>query len=142
MPVTTRTRRGSCPAMARLVNLAQEPVTRIPSGRWQPLNDRLGIRNFGVSAVVMDPDEGTDMEHDEADCEHQEVYVVVQGRAVFTAGGEELEAGPGDVVAVDDPAETRDYRALEPGTRIVCFGAGPGAEHPYGDWIREEAARS
>jgi len=128
--------------MARFVKLAQEPVTEISSGRWQPLNERLGIRNFGVSAIVMDPDEDTDMEHDEADCAHQEVYVVVQGRALFTAGGEQFEAGPGDVVAVDDPAETRNYRPLEPGTRIVCFGAGPGAEHPYGAWIAEEAARS
>ena len=34
-----------------------------------------------------------------------------------------------------DPAETRGYRALEPGTRIVCFGAGPGAEDDYGAWI-------
>ena len=129
--------------MARLIHLADEPITDIPGvGRWQPLNDRLGIRNFGVSAVLMDPDEGTDMTHDEAGCAHQEVYVVVQGRALFTAGGEDFEAGPGDVVAVDDPAETRNYRALEPGTRIVCFGAGPGAEHPYGAWIAEEAARS
>jgi hypothetical protein len=129
--------------MARLIHLAEEPVTDIPGvGRWQSLNDRLGIRNFGVSAVVMDPDDDSDMTHDEADCAHQEVYVVVQGRARFIAGGEELEAGPGDVVAVDDPAQTRNYKALEPGTRIVCFGAGPGAEHPYGAWIAEEAARS
>ena len=128
--------------MARLITLSEEPITDIPSGRWQPLNERLGIRNFGVSAVVMDPDEGNDMEHDEAGAAHQEVYVVVEGRARFTAGGEDFEAGPGDIVAVDDPAETRSYVALEPGTRIVCFGAGPGAEHPYGAWIREEAARS
>lgn len=128
--------------MGRLIRLSEEPVTDIPGvGRWQALNDRLGIRNFGVSATVMDPDDDTDMEHDEADCAHQEVYVVVQGRARFTAGGEQFEAAPGDIVALDDPAETRNYVALEPGTRIVCFGAGPGAhEHPYGAWIGEEAA--
>jgi hypothetical protein len=42
-------------------------------------------------------------------------------------------------IAAGDPAETRDHRALEPGTRIVCFGAGPGAEHDYGAWITEAA---
>ena len=42
-------------------------------------------------------------------------------------------------MAVPDPAETRDYWAVEPGTRIICLGAGPGAEHPYGRWISEEA---
>ena len=66
--------------------------------------------------------------------------MVVAGRAAFRLGAEEVEAGPGDIVAVADPGETRSYWALEPGTRIICFGAGPGAERPYGDWIDEEAS--
>jgi quercetin dioxygenase-like cupin family protein len=126
--------------MGQLIHLADVPETRTSSGRWQPLNKRLGIRNFGVSAVVLDPGDHFDIEHDEADDAQQEVYVVVAGRAAFTLGGEEVEAGPGDVVAVPDPAEVRDYRALEPGTRIVCFGGGPGAEQPFGEWIEREAA--
>jgi quercetin dioxygenase-like cupin family protein len=126
--------------MGRHVHLADVPEERIPSGRWQPLNERLGMRAFGVNAVVMDPDDEFDIEHDEADCGHQEMYVVVAGRAGFRIGGEELEAGPGDVVAVPDPAERRDYWALEPGTRVVCIGAAPGPEHPYGRWIAEEAS--
>jgi len=121
------------------VTLSEVPETAISAGRWQPLNERLGIRNFGVSAVVMDPGDDADIEHDEADAGHQEVYVVVAGRAGFRLGDEQVEAGPGDVVAVPDPGETRDYWALEPGTRIVCLGAGSGAEHPYGRWIEEEA---
>ena len=40
-------------------------------------------------------------------------------------------------VAAVDPAATRNYESLEPGTRIVCIGAAPGAEHPYGAWIDE-----
>jgi mannose-6-phosphate isomerase-like protein (cupin superfamily) len=112
----------------------------IASGRWQPLNDRLDITHFGVSAVVMDPDSDADMTHNEADDGHQEVYVVVAGRAWYAIGDERVEAGPGDVVAVSDPSETRNYGALEPGTRIVCFGAGSGAEHPFGAWIAREAA--
>ena len=125
--------------MGQIVNLSEVPETVISSGRWQPLNERLGIRNFGISAVVMDPGDDFDIEHDEADCGHQEAYVVVSGRAGFRIGGEELEAGLGDVVAVPDPTETRDYWAVEPGTRIICLGAGPGGEHPYGRWISEEA---
>jgi hypothetical protein len=123
--------------MGRLLHLSEVPEIPNSAGRWQPLNEPLGIRAFGVNAVVMDPDEQADIEHDEADCGHQEVYVVVAGRAAFRLGDEEVEAGPGDVVAVGDPSETRDYRALEPGTRIVCFGAAPGADHPYGEWITE-----
>jgi len=128
--------------MGRMLHLPDVPETAIPAGRWQPLNERLGITNLGVNAVVMEPGETADIEHTEEDGGHQEVYVVVAGRARFRLGGEELEAGPGDVVAVADPAETRDYWAVEPGTRMICFGAGPGAEHPYGAWIDEEAAAS
>jgi mannose-6-phosphate isomerase-like protein (cupin superfamily) len=117
------------------------PETTISSGRWQPLNERLGITNFGISAVVVEPGEDPDIEHDEGDSGHQEVYVVVSGRAAFQFGDEHVEAGPGDVVALPDPHETRGYQALEPGTRIICLGAGPGAVHPYGRWIAEEAAR-
>jgi quercetin dioxygenase-like cupin family protein len=126
--------------MGRILHLPDVPVTAIPAGRWQPLNKRLGIRAFGISAVVIDPGEDIDIEHDEADCGHQEVYVVVSGRAEFRLGDERVEAGPGDVVAVPDPAETRDYRALEPATRIVCLGAAPVTDHPYGEWIEKDAA--
>jgi mannose-6-phosphate isomerase-like protein (cupin superfamily) len=118
-----------------VLHLSDVPATATDEGRWQGLNSPLGVTTFGVNAVIMDPDEKIDIEHDEAGSGHQEVYVVVTGRAAFRMGDAEVEAGPGDVVAVADPAETRSYRALEPGTRIVCFGAGPGAEHDYGAWI-------
>ena len=125
--------------MGKHVNLSEVPETAISSGRWQPLNERLGISHFGISAVAMDPGDDFDIEHDESDCGHQEAYVVVAGRAGFRVGSEEFEAGPGEVVAVPDPTETRNYWAVEPGTRMICLGAGPGAEHDYGAWIAEEA---
>jgi uncharacterized cupin superfamily protein len=124
--------------MGQKLHLPDVPETATSAGRWQPLNARLGVSNFGVNAVAIEPGEDIDIEHDEVDFQHQEVYVVVAGRAAFRLGSEELEAGPGDIVAVPDPAETRNYWALEPGTRIVCFGAGPGAEYPYGEWINEQ----
>jgi uncharacterized cupin superfamily protein len=123
--------------MGRLVRLAEVPEVERAYGRWQPLNERLGVRAFGVNAVAMEPGDGADMTHDEADCGHQEMYVVVQGRARFRLGDEEVEAGPGDVVSVPDPAQTRNYWAVEPGTRILCVGAAPGPDHPYGAWITE-----
>ena len=126
--------------MGRKVSLSEVPVDEIQYGRWQRLNGPLGIRAFGISAVSMEPGDGADMTHDEADCGHQEVYVVISGRAAFQLGDEQVEAGPGDVVSVPEPAETRNYWAIEPGTRIVCIGAETVKEHPYGKWIAEEAA--
>ncbi len=125
--------------MGYLIQLAEIGEVRTPEGRWQPLNARSGITQFGLNAVSMEPGEAFDIEHDESESHHQEAYVVVSGRAGFRIGDQQLEAGPGDVVAVADPAERRDYWALEPGTRIVCVGAGPGAEHPYGEWIGDSS---
>jgi quercetin dioxygenase-like cupin family protein len=124
--------------MGRMLHLQAVPETATSEGRWQALNPLLGVSTFGVNAVSIEPGEDIDIEHSEVDSGHQEVYVVVTGRAGFRVGAEEFEAAPGDVVAAADPAETRSYWALEPGTRIVCFGAGPGAEHPYGEWIAQE----
>lgn len=121
--------------MGIVLHLPDVPTAAIDAGRWQALNGPLGVTTFGVNAVVIDPGEEIDIEHDEAESGHQEVYVVVSGRAAFRLGERDIEAGPGDVVAVADAAETRSYRALEAGTRIVCFGAGPGAEHDFGAWI-------
>lgn len=126
--------------MGSILRLSEVPETHTPEGRWQALNAPLGISTFGINAVSMEPGEEVDIEHNEIGSQHQEVYVVVAGRAAFRSGSEQLEAGPGDVVAFGDPAETRDFWALEPGTRIVCIGAGPGAEHPYGEWIAQSAS--
>ena len=101
-----------------------------------------GLGKYLKEKIKKAPGETADIEHDESDDRHQEVYVVVAGRAGFRLGEDEFEAGPGDVVAVPDPAEVRDYWAVEPGTRIVCVGAGPGAEHPFGAWIADEVASS
>src|SRR4051794_36320679 len=109
-------RRGGAP-MGHLLHLADVPETRISSGRWQPLNERLGITNFGISAVVVEPGEDPDIEHDEGDSGHQEAYVVVTGRAAFRLGDEHVEAGAGGGVAVPHPPGTRGYPAPRPGPR-------------------------
>jgi uncharacterized cupin superfamily protein len=121
--------------MGTVLHLADVAAAPTSAGRWQALNGLLGVTTFGINAVVMEPGEDADIEHHELESAHQEVYVVVTGRASFRLGDAEVEAGPGDVVAVGDPAEVRSFRALEPGTRIVCVGSGPGAEHPFGEWI-------
>jgi len=119
------------------VDLRTHQIKPTEYGRWQQLNGPLSIDAFGVNAIVCDPGEEFDITHDEAETGHQEAYVVVAGRAEFTIGEKRIEAGPGTVVAAPDPSATRSYVALEPGTRIVCIGAAPGAAQPYGEWIDE-----
>ncbi len=122
-------------------DLSTHPVTRTPYGRWQALNAELGITGFGINAIVCDPGETIDTEHDEADTGQHEAYIVVAGRAEFRVGSDVSEAGPGTIVAVADPAVTRSFRALEPGTRVVCVGAVPSPDAPdFGAWIGEDAS--
>jgi uncharacterized cupin superfamily protein len=121
------------------VDLATHPIQQTPFGRWQQLNGALGVEAFGINSIVCEPGEEFDIEHEESDSGHQEAYIVVAGRAEFQIGDERIEAGPGTVVAAPDPAATRNYRALEPGTRIVCVGTAPAGSHPYGEWISEAA---
>jgi quercetin dioxygenase-like cupin family protein len=119
------------------VDLATHPVAATPYGRWQPLNDALGVTGFGISAMVCDPGEEFDIVHDEAETGQQEAYVVVAGRAEFTVGDEVVEAAPGEVVSAPEPDAVRSYRALEPGTRIVCIGGTPVEGAAFGSWIGE-----
>ena len=123
-----------------VVNLTDHPTVKTPYGRWQPLNGPLGVGGFGISAIVCDPGEEFDIEHDETESGQQEAYIVVAGRATFRIGSDEVEAGPGQVVSAPDPAAVRSYGALEPGTRIVCIGGAPaGDDQAYGSWIGEAA---
>ena len=122
-------------------DLATHPVTKTPYGRWQALNAELGITGFGINAIVCDPGETIDTEHDETDSGQHEAYIVVAGRAEFRVGSDVSEAGPGTIVAVADPAVTRSFRALDPCTRVVCVGAVPPADAPdFGAWIGEDAS--
>ena len=122
-------------------DLETHPVTATPYGRWQALNAGLGVTAFGINAIVCDPGETIDTEHDETESGQEEAYIVVAGRAEFRVGSEVTEARPGTVIAVADIAVTRSFRALEPGTRVVCVGAVPAGDAPeYGSWIAEGAS--
>jgi mannose-6-phosphate isomerase-like protein (cupin superfamily) len=124
------------------VDLTAVPVHETTSfGRWQALNKPLGVSAFGISAMVCDPGELFSIAHDESETGQEEAYIVVAGKAHFVIGDDEFDAGPGDVVAVGDPSVNRDYRALEPNTRIVCIGAKPSADNTgFGEWIESGEA--
>ncbi len=118
------------------VDLSALPATPTAFGRWQPLNAPLGVGAFGINAIECDPGESIDTTHDETDTGQHEAYIVVTGRAEFRVGLDIYDAVPGTVVAAPDPAATRSFRPLVPGTRIICIGAVPAADPPaFGEWI-------
>lgn len=121
------------------VTLADHPIVQTAYGRWQALNEPLGVTAFGINAIVCDPGETIETEHDESESGQQEVYVVLAGRVRYRLGDELVEGGPGSVFAAPDPAVTRSFEPLEPGTRVLCVGALPSpVDTEYGSWITPE----
>jgi tetratricopeptide (TPR) repeat protein len=90
---------------------------------WRPLRRTLDIGAFGINAYVA-PKAGDDVveEHTEESLGHEEVYVVLSGRATFTLDDETLDAPAGTVVFVQDVKVKRHARAEEPNTSVLAVG--------------------
>jgi tetratricopeptide (TPR) repeat protein len=112
---------------------------------WFPVRRHFGITAFGVNAyAVENAGETVIVAHDEQGgnaAGHEELYVVLAGRATFTIAGEELDAPAGTCVFVRDPAAERAAVAAEPATRILAVGARPGEPYRPGAWESNAAIR-
>jgi tetratricopeptide (TPR) repeat protein len=104
------------------------------SGNWSPIRRHLGIQSFGINAWRGDDGEDVIGEHDESSTGHEELYLVMQGRVVFTVSGEEVDAPAGTIVLVRDPAATRKAVAAESGTVVLTVGAKPGEAYQPLPW--------
>jgi tetratricopeptide (TPR) repeat protein len=73
-------------------------------------------------------------EHDEdGPGGNEELYLVLQGRAVFELDGERVDAPAGTVV-VARPTVKRTAFAEEPETTVVAFGGTPGEKYELHGW--------
>jgi hypothetical protein len=105
-----------------------------PDG-WSPIRRHLAVRSFGISAWTAH-EAGTTVipEHDETPSGHEELYVVVAGRATFTVDGDEVEADGGTIVFVRDPEAKRAAVAAEAETTVLAVGAKPGEPYRPRSW--------
>lgn len=110
-----------------------EPI-HVAGVNWKPLRRTLGIQAFGTNAYVAGPGEDVVEEHTEERLGHEEIYVVVSGRATFTLDGEEHDAPAGTIVHLSDPAVRRHARAEEPGTLVLAVGGKPGEAYTPSAW--------
>jgi hypothetical protein len=97
----------------------------------------LGIQAFGINAYTADSNELVVEEHDETGAgagHHEELYIVVQGRATFTVDGESIDAPAGTLVFLDDPKERRGARAVEDGTTVLAIGGVRGQAFRVSPW--------
>ena len=113
---------------------------------WRPVRRTLDVGAFGINAYVA-PNAGDDVveEHTESALGHEEVYVVLTGRATVTLGGETLDAPAGTIVFVRDPQVRRHARAEEPGTSVLAVGGPRDAAYepsPWEDYFAAERHRT
>jgi tetratricopeptide (TPR) repeat protein len=102
---------------------------------WRPVRRRFDIRAFGVNAYS--PREaGAQIveEHTEGTLEHEEIYLVLRGRARFTIDGDEHELGPGQLACVRDPSIRRAAVGLTEDTIVLALGGRPGVPHETSAW--------
>ena len=101
---------------------------------WRPVRRHFGIRAFGVNAYAPGSTGQVVEEHTAAQLGHQEIYLVLRGRARFTVGGNEHELGPGELVFVRHPSLRRGAVALTDDTVVLALGGKPGAAHEPSAW--------
>jgi hypothetical protein len=105
---------------------------------WHPVRGALGTRIVGMGGYTADRAGQVVIEgHTESEdgLNHEEVYLVLRGRATFTLDGAELDAPAGTFVAVLDPAVHRRAVAAEAGTAVIALGALPTFVPSDSEWI-------
>jgi tetratricopeptide (TPR) repeat protein len=100
----------------------------------RPVRRTLGISAFGTNAYTAEAGEHVVEPHTEEGNGHEELYVVIAGRAKFVVDGEEIDGTPGTLVFLHDPASRREATAIEDGTIVMAFGGKPGAAGPVSAW--------
>src|SRR5215212_1024330 len=102
--------------------------------RWHPVRHALGLRAFGVNAYSADAGDEVIEEHTEEGSDHEELYVVLAGRARFELDGEALDAPAGTLVFLPEPETRRHAVAEEDGTTVLALGAKPGEGYEVSAW--------
>jgi hypothetical protein len=117
--------------------VAVTDLPTLPDGEaaWAPVRHALDIAAFGVNAFTATRS-GADVieDHDESDSRHEELYVVLTGRAEFTVGGETFDAPAGTLVAVRDPDLRRVARASQARTTVLAVGGTRGHAFEPREW--------
>jgi quercetin dioxygenase-like cupin family protein len=118
--------------IARIDDLESYPVDD-EGLTWRPIRRRFDIRSFGVNAYTAEQaGQRVVEEHREQDG-HEEMYVVLSGRATFTLDGDEHDAPAGTFVHCL-PGTLRGALAAEPGTTVMGIGAKPGVVFEPSAW--------
>jgi hypothetical protein len=115
----------------------------ITDGDFHLVRRHFGIRAFGVNGITGDAGDELVEPHHERDDEanrtdgHEELFAVIDGHALFSVDGEDIDAPAGTLVFVRDPRLIRSARATADGTAILAVGGRPGAPFEISRWERD-----
>jgi tetratricopeptide (TPR) repeat protein len=132
---------------ARVVHIDQLERIDAAGGIFQPIRRRLGVRAFGINAYTARESGDPVIErHNETGAgagHHEELYLVLAGRAEFTVAGEVIDAPAGTLVFVPDVASERSAVARAEETTVLVIGAPadvPLPTSPFEYWFAAEPA--
>jgi tetratricopeptide (TPR) repeat protein len=101
---------------------------------WRPVRKHFGIQAFGANAYTPGASGRVIEEHTERVLLHEEIYLVLRGRVLFTLGDEEHELGQGQLVFLRDPTVRRGAVALTDDAAVLALGGKPGEAHEISAW--------
>ncbi len=119
--------------MVRVVHIDELDNVHAAGINWRPIRRALGITAFGINAYTAERGERLIEEHDETGGGaggHQELYIVLNGRAMFSVDGDEIDAQAGTLIFVPDASSRRSAVAQVDGTTVIVVGGNPGAITP------------
>ncbi len=131
----------------RVVHMDELDQIDAAGGVFLPIRRRLGVRAFGVNAYTARAAGDQVIErHNEMGAgagRHEELYLVLSGRAEFTVSGEAVDAPAGTLVFVPELDAERAAVAREPDTTVLVIGgpaAAPLRTSPFEYWFAAEPA--
>jgi hypothetical protein len=123
-----------------------DEIEPLPAGGvgYRLVRRALGITAFGVNAFTADAGVQLIEDHDEMGVNggrHEELYVILTGRARFTIDGADHDATAGTLVFIPDPESRRSAVALEDGTSALAVGGRAGEPYEVSPWEPSFAAK-
>jgi len=126
---------------AHIDDLPFEIDEEFPTTEWKPLRRYFGIGSFGTNlARARKAGDVLTRDHTEvydAGTQHEELFLVVSGRATYRVNGEEIDAPAGTFLYVPDPMAVRGAVAREAGTVLLIVGGEPGVVFAPSFWDTE-----
>jgi tetratricopeptide (TPR) repeat protein len=99
----------------------------------RPVRHHFGITSFGVNAWTAEAAGDRLINEHEEDPGHEELYIVIRGRATFELDGERREAGEGTFVFAAANVKRTAF-AEEAGTTLVAVGGTAGKAYEPVGW--------